>query len=90
MSQPLETTAAHAATLRARPSSLFQGAVLGAFSDMKLGRMRLELPDGTTREFGSADGPPLTFDRANGERVKLDERRARTDVKRPPKTTRPS
>jgi cyclopropane-fatty-acyl-phospholipid synthase len=47
------------ATIRPAPiaataprSSLFQHAVLDAFSNMKLGRLRLELPDGSVREFG--------------------------------------
>jgi cyclopropane-fatty-acyl-phospholipid synthase len=45
----LRTTSAAPAPTRA---SLFQPAVLAAFAGMKLGRMRLELPDGTVREFG--------------------------------------
>jgi len=36
-----------------RPS-LFQHAVLDAFADMKLGRLRLDLPDGSVHEFGDA------------------------------------
>jgi cyclopropane-fatty-acyl-phospholipid synthase len=53
MSQPLARTTT-APTPAARPASLFQGAVLNAFAEMKLGRMRLELPDGNVHEFGTA------------------------------------
>ncbi|MEO6994266.1 MAG: cyclopropane-fatty-acyl-phospholipid synthase family protein [Lacunisphaera sp.] len=35
-------------------SSFFQGAVLNSFAEMKRGRLRLELPDGTMHEFGEA------------------------------------
>jgi cyclopropane-fatty-acyl-phospholipid synthase len=53
MSQPL-TVSANSTTTPVSPASpsFFQTAVLGAFSDMKLGRLRVELPDGTTRDFG--------------------------------------
>jgi cyclopropane-fatty-acyl-phospholipid synthase len=54
MSQPFATTSPSPATSPAQPASLFQGAVLNAFAEMKLGRMRLELPDGTVQEFGDA------------------------------------
>ncbi len=46
------TTLAPAVVTDVGPSSFFQGAVLSAFSGMKLGRLRLELPDGTVLEFG--------------------------------------
>jgi cyclopropane-fatty-acyl-phospholipid synthase len=36
---------------RARPS-FFRNALLGAFAEMKLGHLRLELPDGSVCEFG--------------------------------------
>jgi cyclopropane-fatty-acyl-phospholipid synthase len=54
MSHPLATTAASPS---AGPvtRSIFQGAVLNAFAAMPRGRLRLELPDGTTREFGAAN-----------------------------------
>lgn len=53
MSNDLATAASTATTSNAAPAaSLFQGAVLNAFAAMKLGRLRLELPDGTVREFG--------------------------------------
>jgi cyclopropane-fatty-acyl-phospholipid synthase len=53
MSNDLATAASAATTSNAAPApSLFQGAVLNAFAAMKLGRLRLELPDGTVREFG--------------------------------------
>lgn len=37
---------------RGRFPSLTERLVLASFADMKLGRLRLELPDGTAREFG--------------------------------------
>ena len=52
MSQDLATTATRTATANAPAPSFFQGAVLNAFAAMKLGRLRLELPDGSVREFG--------------------------------------
>ncbi|MDI1319996.1 MAG: class I SAM-dependent methyltransferase, partial [bacterium] len=52
MSHDLATTAPSAASDRAPASSFFQSAVLHAFDEMKLGRLRLELPDGSIREFG--------------------------------------
>ena len=54
MSQPFATTSTRAATTapRERPASFFQAAVLDAFAGMKIGRMRLELPDGQVCEFG--------------------------------------
>ena len=58
MSLPATSTAPSASTaIPAESASFFQGALLNAFAEMKLGRMRLELPDGTTREFGA---PNLT------------------------------
>ena len=51
MSQPTATTSS--SPVVAGSTSLFQGAVLNAFAEMKLGRLRLELPDGTVREFGT-------------------------------------
>lgn len=54
MSHDLATTRfAPVASGPLRPS-LFQSAVLAAFAAMKLGRLRLELPDGSVREFGDA------------------------------------
>ena len=53
MSHDLATTAAPAVSTSAPAPSLFQGAVLNAFAAMKLGRLRLELPDGAVREFGA-------------------------------------
>jgi cyclopropane-fatty-acyl-phospholipid synthase len=50
MTPPISSTAS--AVAAPRPASFFQGAVLGAFAEMKLGRLRVELPDGTVREFG--------------------------------------
>ena len=44
---PAGTIPAHAPK-----ASAWQNAVLGQFSAMKLGRLRVELPDGATREFG--------------------------------------
>lgn len=44
--------ALHAAAPRA--SSFSRDALLASFADMKLGRLRLELPDGSLREFGDA------------------------------------
>ena len=56
MSHPLATAAT--GTTPARPSSpFFQAALLRAFADMKLGRLRMELPDGTVHDFGE---PALT------------------------------
>ena len=52
MSNDLATTASTAASTAAPAPSFFQSAVLNAFAAMKLGRLRLELPDGTVREFG--------------------------------------
>ncbi|MBI2813582.1 MAG: class I SAM-dependent methyltransferase [Opitutae bacterium] len=54
MSHDLATTPAATAT-GVPAQSFFQNAVLGSFADMKLGRLRLELPDGTVREFGDPD-----------------------------------
>jgi cyclopropane-fatty-acyl-phospholipid synthase len=56
MSNDLATTASTATTTTAPAPSFFQGAVLNAFAAMKLGRLRLELPDGTVREFGEPGG----------------------------------
>ena len=53
MNQPLSSTAtAQTIASPAKPTSFFQGAVLNAFAEMKLGHLLVELPDGTTREFG--------------------------------------
>jgi cyclopropane-fatty-acyl-phospholipid synthase len=52
MSQDLATTATRPAPSNAPAPSFFQGAVLNAFAAMRLGRLRLELPDGTVRDFG--------------------------------------
>ena len=58
MSQPLtSTTDSPAEAGRVHRPSLFQGAVLGAFAEMKLGRLSLRLPDGQTREFGTPGLP---------------------------------
>ncbi len=59
MSHEVVTTAT-AATARPSPRSIFQGPVLNAFAAMPRGRLRLELPDGATRDFGAlvpAAGP---------------------------------
>src|SRR4051812_7083610 len=53
MSHYLATTADASTTARPPAASFFQGAVLNAFAPMKRGRLRLELPDGTAREFGA-------------------------------------
>lgn len=55
MSHDLATTASSSVSPRAPAPSFFQGAVLNAFAAMKCGRLRLELPDGTVREFGAPD-----------------------------------
>ena len=57
MSQPsvLASSRPVADAPRARRISFFTNAVLKAFAEMKLGRLWLELPDGTTREFGAPD-----------------------------------
>jgi len=53
MSNDLASAASTASTSTSAPApSFFQDAVLNAFAAMKLGRLRLELPDGTVREFG--------------------------------------
>ena len=53
MNQPLNSVATiPSGASTARPASLYQGAVLNAFAGMKLGRLRMELPDGTVRDFG--------------------------------------
>jgi cyclopropane-fatty-acyl-phospholipid synthase len=52
MSNDLATTASTTTPTTAPAPSFFQGAVLNAFAAMKLGRLRLELPDGSVREFG--------------------------------------
>ncbi len=57
MSHDLATSAASAPP---RSTSFFQGAVLKAFAAMRLGRLRLELPDGSVREFGEASPTPAT------------------------------
>jgi cyclopropane-fatty-acyl-phospholipid synthase len=54
MSPDLATTRPAPVATPAPRSSLFQHAVLDAFAAMKLGRLRLELPDGSVREFGDA------------------------------------
>jgi cyclopropane-fatty-acyl-phospholipid synthase len=59
MSQPLASTATHPAPAAcAQPSSFFQNGVLHAFTAMELGRLRLELPDGTVHEFGEPGVSP--------------------------------
>jgi cyclopropane-fatty-acyl-phospholipid synthase len=57
MSHPLATTLA-AASARPPARSLFQSAVLNAFAAMPRGRLRLELPDGSAREFGESGLAP--------------------------------
>ena len=52
MSQNIATTRTAPAVVGTPRPSFFQNAVLNAFAAMPLGRMRLELPDGTVREFG--------------------------------------
>jgi len=57
MNPPIDTTAtpAHLIPLAPRsPGSFFQRAVLGAFSAMKRGRLRLELPGGAVHDFGDS------------------------------------
>ena len=54
MSHQLTTTATTSTPAGRRSVSLFQNAVLNSFAPMTRGRLRVELPDGTTREFGSA------------------------------------
>ena len=54
MSHDLATTHHAPAVPAALRPSLFRHAVLDAFAGMKLGRLRLELPDGSIREFGEA------------------------------------
>lgn len=54
MSHQLATTASTANSPHLPAVSFFQGAVLNSFAAMKLGRLHLELPDGTRREFGEA------------------------------------
>jgi cyclopropane-fatty-acyl-phospholipid synthase len=46
------------AVSNARSSSFFQNAVLNSFAEMKLGRMRLSLPDGSCVEFGDRSAIP--------------------------------
>jgi cyclopropane-fatty-acyl-phospholipid synthase len=55
MSQPLTRTASATAvpTALRKKTSVWQNAVLAAFTGMTRGHLRLELPDGTTRDFGS-------------------------------------
>lgn len=55
MSHDLATTRPAPLAAAAPRPSLFQQAVLDAFAGMRLGRLRLELPDGSIREFGDAD-----------------------------------
>lgn len=55
MSHDLATTRPVPIAAAAPRPSLFQHAVLDAFAGMKLGRLRLELPDGAIREFGDVD-----------------------------------
>jgi cyclopropane-fatty-acyl-phospholipid synthase len=56
MNQPLNPAVATPTVVPlAQSSSIFQGAVLNAFAEMKLGRLRVELPDGTIREFGDSE-----------------------------------
>lgn len=58
MNQPLDSTLSSATVVpSAASSSFFQGAVLNAFAEMKLGRLRVELPDGAIHEFGAAGIP---------------------------------
>jgi cyclopropane-fatty-acyl-phospholipid synthase len=59
MSPSLATTAGRpAAVPRDRTPSVFQAGVLGALAGMKLGRLQLELPDGSVREFGEPGAAP--------------------------------
>jgi cyclopropane-fatty-acyl-phospholipid synthase len=61
MSQTLSSSVATTTTVApTQAPSFFQGAVLNAFAEMKLGRLHLELPDGTVREFGAAGAEPHT------------------------------
>jgi cyclopropane-fatty-acyl-phospholipid synthase len=53
MSPPLATTSTATASPAGGPS-IAERAVLGTFADLKLGRLRVELPDGSVREFGQA------------------------------------
>ena len=52
MSQDLATTRSAPVVTAAPRPPLFQRAVLDSFAAMKLGLLRLELPDGSVREFG--------------------------------------
>ncbi|MDI1249026.1 MAG: cyclopropane-fatty-acyl-phospholipid synthase [Lacunisphaera sp.] len=52
MSHDLATTRSTPIATTAPRPSLFQPAVLDSFAAMQLGRLRLELPDGSVREFG--------------------------------------
>jgi cyclopropane-fatty-acyl-phospholipid synthase len=56
MSPPFATTSSAAAP--ARSSSFAERSVLGSFAQLKLGRLRVELPDGTAHDFGAAAGNP--------------------------------
>src|SRR3954462_4751628 len=60
MSHDLVTTAAPSGATRATAPSWLQGAVLNTFAPMRRGRLRLELPDGTVREFGAAEAAAPT------------------------------
>ena len=61
MSQPLASTSPRTtAAPRAPRVPFFQNGVLRAFAAMPLGRLRLELPDGSIREFGEPDVAPRT------------------------------
>lgn len=53
-------TAAASPSAPARRASLAERAVLSSFAAMPRGRLLLELPDGTTRQFGEPDVAPLT------------------------------
>jgi len=62
MSQTLSSSVATTTTVApTQAPSFFQGAVLNAFAEMKLGRLRLELPDGSVREFGAAGAKSHTI-----------------------------
>ena len=54
--RPSATTASSTA-LSAPANSFAARAILGSFAGMRLGQLRLELPDGTVRDFGAATDP---------------------------------
>jgi cyclopropane-fatty-acyl-phospholipid synthase len=69
-SEPAYYSDCETETASSSPSA-FRPAVLGAFSQMKRGRLTLELPDGSSREFGSGpEALPLAIPGAARIRVR--------------------